>query len=296
MLAAASPRTREVNSAMSLRCCPLLTPRSLAARRANALKSTGPRSPAGKARVSLNALKHGHDCGPAGRSARLRERLLRAGYRREEALYSEIRSALGHAFGDEDARSSLRTDQMAAVAWCEATGRGTFGTKLECALESSAKGSRFLAQDSRRPPRHGLQPLRYRGEDHWRRIGIAFWVQHRRYLTRERLMRALTGLETVAWPAPNEGLETRIRCRIFRLRRPGYFERLRYGLDPNGDPDHNSEPWRRAARTGKFSTPRRIAVTVSEDCEPKVIAWLEKIEHIRIVKAASEIAGAGHRE
>jgi hypothetical protein len=44
---------------MSLRKPPVLTPASLAARRANALKSTGPRTPEGKQRVMLNALKHG---------------------------------------------------------------------------------------------------------------------------------------------------------------------------------------------------------------------------------------------
>ena len=65
---------------MPIRRSPRLTPRSLAARRANALKSTGPRTPCGKARVSLNALKHGRSMGPAGRAPRFRERLLRAGY------------------------------------------------------------------------------------------------------------------------------------------------------------------------------------------------------------------------
>lgn len=36
-----------------------LTPASLAARRRNALKSTGPRTPRGKARVALNSIRHG---------------------------------------------------------------------------------------------------------------------------------------------------------------------------------------------------------------------------------------------
>lgn len=42
-----------------LRQSPRLTPASLAARRANALKSTGPRTDRGKAWSSLNALRHG---------------------------------------------------------------------------------------------------------------------------------------------------------------------------------------------------------------------------------------------
>jgi hypothetical protein len=47
-----------------------LTPAALAARRANAQKSTGPRTAAGKARSRLNALKH-------GRNSRLAQRYFR---------------------------------------------------------------------------------------------------------------------------------------------------------------------------------------------------------------------------
>jgi len=66
-----------------------LTPASLAARRANALKSTGPRTVRGRARVGFNALKLGLH---AARSVPLRQRLIRAGYDRQEALYGQIRS------------------------------------------------------------------------------------------------------------------------------------------------------------------------------------------------------------
>jgi hypothetical protein len=48
--------------------------------------------------------------------------------------------------------------------------------------------------------------------------------------------------------AADEGLENRVRCAMFRLRRPGYFERLRYSLDRNGDPDWNRQPWRSLPR------------------------------------------------
>jgi hypothetical protein len=51
---------------MSLVKSPELTPKALAARRRNAQRSTGPRTPRGKARASLNAFKHGR------RSASLR--------------------------------------------------------------------------------------------------------------------------------------------------------------------------------------------------------------------------------
>ena len=44
---------------MSLRKRPTITPRMMAANRANARKSTGPKSPEGKNRVRFNGLRHG---------------------------------------------------------------------------------------------------------------------------------------------------------------------------------------------------------------------------------------------
>ncbi|HEY6291339.1 MAG TPA: hypothetical protein VI455_07210 [Terriglobia bacterium] len=82
---------------MPLRPPPCLNPAPLAARRANALHSTGPCAPRGKARVSFNAPKHGRY---AARSARLRERLIRAGYERQEELYGRIRSKIAQTFRD----------------------------------------------------------------------------------------------------------------------------------------------------------------------------------------------------
>ena len=98
---------------MSIRRSPRLTPRSLAARRANALKSTGPRTPCGKARVSLNALKHGRS---AARAPRFRERLQRAGYPHQEALYGDLRSCLAQAFGARTPYWRAEVDRFAASA------------------------------------------------------------------------------------------------------------------------------------------------------------------------------------
>ena len=73
---------------------------------------------------------------------------------------------------------------------------------------------------------------------------MAFWIQRRRYLTAARVRRIRAGLERFRFEDTDEGLENRVRCLVFRLERPGYFERLSYGLDRNGDPDWSREPWR----------------------------------------------------
>ena len=191
--------------------------------------------------------------GPAGRAARFRERLLRAGYPCQEALYGGLRSCLAQAFGAHTPYWRRRVDGFAAQAWCMAVGRDFFRTKLECPLNSVAKSSRVLAQDGRearmrafRHPSGSARTLRYRAEDNHRRIGVAFWIQRRRYLTAARVKRIMAGFERfrIEEALPDQGLESTVRYLIFRLRRPGYFERLSYGLDRNGDPDWSQQPWR----------------------------------------------------
>ncbi|HEY6292372.1 MAG TPA: hypothetical protein VI455_12550 [Terriglobia bacterium] len=103
---------------MPLRRSPCLSAESLADRRVNALQSTGPRTPRGKARVSFNALKNGRY---ATRSARLRERLIRAGYERQEELYGRIRSKIAQTFGTPDRTGREDADRLANVVWCRAT-------------------------------------------------------------------------------------------------------------------------------------------------------------------------------
>ena len=176
---------------MPLRKSPVRTPAFLAANRANARKSSGPRTPCGRARVSLNALKHGRSMGPAGRAPRFRERLLRAGYRQQEALYGGLRSCLAQAFGARSPPWRRQVDQFAASAWCVVMGRNFFRTKPESPLDSRAEGSRVLSPDA---PRLVLS-LRYRAEDPWRRIAVTFWLQRRRYLTSARVKRMFQGQE-----------------------------------------------------------------------------------------------------
>ena len=74
---------------MSLRRSPLLTPRALAARRSNAFKSTGPRTPQGKARARFNALRFG------GRSARMASYLPFTGQTRDQLPSLLLRSPVG---------------------------------------------------------------------------------------------------------------------------------------------------------------------------------------------------------
>src|SRR5580698_4737644 len=90
---------------MSLRHSPRLTPAALAARRANARKSTGPRTEPGKARVALNGLKHGRY------AVDLAEKLARAHYAESEARWHAIRDRIAQIFGPVLA-ISLTRDQI----------------------------------------------------------------------------------------------------------------------------------------------------------------------------------------
>src|SRR5580698_5370239 len=124
---------------MSLRRSPRLTLASLAARRANALKSTGPRTEHGKAQATLNALKHGRY------AIRLPERLAQAGCPGGEARWHAIRDRIAHGFetanpvqpateGEvtKDRREQKRMDQLANWVWCAQRGwQELLGRKLE---------------------------------------------------------------------------------------------------------------------------------------------------------------------
>ncbi|HEY6292129.1 MAG TPA: hypothetical protein VI455_11305 [Terriglobia bacterium] len=68
--------------------------------------------------MSFNALKNGRY---AARSARLRERLIRAGYERQEELYGRIRSKIAQTFGTPDRTGRQDADRLANVVWCRAT-------------------------------------------------------------------------------------------------------------------------------------------------------------------------------
>ena len=93
---------------------PQLTPARLAACRANARKSTGPRTARGKARSSLNALKHGRY------AHRLTHTLEQAGERQQLHLYWEILSRISRHFQVDWPREQQTAERLARQVWCYA--------------------------------------------------------------------------------------------------------------------------------------------------------------------------------
>jgi hypothetical protein len=86
-----------------------LSPRQLAARRANAKKSTGPRTVEGKAVARLNALKHGFfACDVVNPE-------LDGPVRAEE--FNSLLDALLEEFQPESARERILVDEVAASCW-----------------------------------------------------------------------------------------------------------------------------------------------------------------------------------
>ena len=178
---------------MPLRKSPRRTSALVAAWRANARKSRGPKSFRGKARASLNALKHGEY------ALHLRWKLVEAGDRQGEALYVRIEARVAEAFGfsrgssgpsertpsaraegvivegkpERSSKDERELRELTSMTWCFAVRRRPkvrphLKTNLECALESVGCDSRDLSQD----------PVRV--HDGRRRIGLVFWRQRRR--------------------------------------------------------------------------------------------------------------------
>jgi len=102
---------------MGLRRSPRLTPAALAARRANALKCTGPKTVLGKAWSSMNGLRHGWD------ARNLRAKIERTGDKESLVLFDWIFTRffeLSEMKSEEDWNYHLR---LAARIWCHITGR-----------------------------------------------------------------------------------------------------------------------------------------------------------------------------
>ena len=94
---------------MSLRKPLIVTPARLRANRQNALKSTGPRTPAGKARAKQNALKHGREARPA------RDNLLRLGEAPEE--YDRILAESLESYPPANPLQRMLVEDLARLRW-----------------------------------------------------------------------------------------------------------------------------------------------------------------------------------
>ncbi len=199
-----------------LRKSPTRTEAFLAANRRNAQKCTGPRTPEGKARVSLNGLKHGRY------AHHLPEKLEAAGYHSAAALYGQIRSEITANFKEETPVELKQVERVTAMVWCLAWRAGVLGSKRQSLL---------FREDSRRLPR---AQLLFRMKDPRLRIGMVYWVQRKRYWTGKRFIQDV--LNGVPSPVPTvaQALESKLRKRVFRLGRPSFLEQMRYRLDRDG--------------------------------------------------------------
>jgi len=237
-----------------------VTPRSLTARRSNALKSTGPRTARGKARVCLNALKDGQHAVLASRAPRLRQRLIDAGHIEEEAVYGAIRSRIAQASPIQGPQARREIDRLALLTWCSAWRPHPKKSKLENAA-FSVSNDFWVSTDCR------LNPQRFSIVDPWRRAGLVFWRQRRHQpignVSPGRTASTNIGtessnnrLEAVPEPeatclrqnarraaAPRQVYENAIRCRSYRLAKPGALERDRYRVLPDGNPDPTLQAW-----------------------------------------------------
>ena len=97
---------------MSLVKSPARTPARIAASRANAKKSTGPRTPEGKRRVILNALKHGE------RSRDFLANLLKGGSREDKASYMELHFRLEKILEPATAADKEKMKVLVRELWC----------------------------------------------------------------------------------------------------------------------------------------------------------------------------------
>jgi hypothetical protein len=95
---------------------PAVTARQLAANRENAMKSTGPRTVAGKIRSSRNALKHGRYCGQSkAYSLALYSRMQELG--EDPVDFAEIEDGLRTSFLPSNKAEQMVVHQIALLQW-----------------------------------------------------------------------------------------------------------------------------------------------------------------------------------
>ena len=201
---------------MCLRKPPSRTSTFLAANRRNAQKCTGPRTVRGKARSSLNALKH-------GKYARhLSAKLLASGDRGSAALYARICEEIKLTFRVADPRMEDQVERLANAVFGTARRAGVLGTKPESPLLSANLGPRSWSYS------------RFAIHDPWSRTGLVYWVQRKKFWTCERVYGAMLTNAPAGEPPLRQMLEHRLRRRVFRLRRPSIWELERWRAKKKG--------------------------------------------------------------
>ena len=150
-----------------------VTPASLAARRRNARKSTGPRSPFGKARVALNPMKHGIS------SRSFRATLEKAGESTE--LYDRALEILGNVLRPRNRLAARRTARYAQMI-CRLTRRSE-----KYAGDATKKVFRFPFTRAE----HALQNRILKDLDH--RLAATPWEERRLNAPYIKLIRFLSG-------------------------------------------------------------------------------------------------------
>jgi len=116
---------------MPLRRPKTKTPALLAACRANARKGTGPRTPEGKCRSRLNALKHGRY------SPSLRESLVEAGRTMAVKQFDFIRAHLMKFLPPVTQEQARETDRLVRQVWCWAERKEKIGRKQRSSMDSA---------------------------------------------------------------------------------------------------------------------------------------------------------------
>ena len=129
----------------------MATETQIAANRRNALKSTGPRTPEGKARVSQNALKHGL----------LSRHVLIAG--EDAAELGALREGMVAELAPEGALEWLLADRVVAAAW-----RLRRATRLERDVVEERVAARLRARER--------SPERFAGEPEATAARMAAWT------------------------------------------------------------------------------------------------------------------------
>jgi hypothetical protein len=144
---------------------PTLSLAKLAANRANARKSTGPRSPRGKARVALNSLRSGR------RAPTFWKRLRQTGSEDDLCLFYAILERLYECFRPQTPRDENRAEKLACEVWCALKGK----------IRPAGVKARELDAGQLRRSDRPLDPFpgraRYQIEDRRRGLRLTFWTQ-----------------------------------------------------------------------------------------------------------------------